>query len=59
MHKCGFMHVHVCVVCPHFLIGHCAEVHIFSLVLFTSILFRVTKVLFKYKGSVQNADINN
>jgi hypothetical protein len=50
------MHVHVCVVCPHFLTSHSVEVHIFSLVLFTSVLFRVTKVIFKYKGSVQNAN---
>jgi len=50
------MHVHVCVVCPHFLTGHSVEVLIFPLILLTSVLFRVTKVLFKYKGSVQKAN---
>jgi len=53
---CGFMLVHVCVVCPHFLTGHSVKVLIFLLILLTSVLFIVTKVLFKYKGSVQNAN---
>jgi len=49
-------YTHVCVVCPHFLTGHSVEVLIFSLILLTSVLFIVTKVLFKYKVSVQNAN---
>ena len=52
IHAC----THVCVVCPHFLTGHSVEVLIFSLILLTSVLFRVIKVLFKYKGSVQIAN---
>ena len=46
----------MCVVCPHFLTGHFVKVHIISLILLTSVSFRVTKVLFKNKGSVQNAN---